>query len=161
LNVNFTGSGLLDSTNPDRIIQVGLASNDAPGGYFAIDGNLDDYAMWNTELGAGFIKSLNTAPALLSGYNAGTMNTLFTAYGAAGSATIGALEWTYNTSIDTTGHAMGDTWLSGGTYNMWLEGASSGLSAVPEPATWGMVTIGALVCVTFRRRTQTRRNNAQ
>jgi len=135
--------------------EIGLGSVD---GGRSLNGNMDDFAMWDTLLTAAKIKSLNTAPSLLDGYNAGVMNNLFTAFDTAGSQVVGDLTWNYATGFDVTGRALGDTWLGGdGEYYMWLAGTSGsaqGLQAVPEPTTIGLLFGGGLLLfgATKRRR---------
>ncbi len=126
--------------------------------YNSLNGKLDDYAMWDTLLGAGEIRSLATAPALLSGYNAGVMNQLFNVEsGLTANATIGALTWTQASGFNVTGHSLGDTWQSGNNYYMWLSGSagsSAGVTAVPEPGTIGLVAfaVAAMAIIVRRRR---------
>lgn len=134
--------------------EIGLGSVD---GGRSLNGNMDDFAMWDTVLTAGKIRSINTAPTLLDGYNAGIMNSLFAAFDAEGSQAVGSLTWTYTTGFDVTGRALGDTWMDGGEYYMWLAGPSGsamGLSAVPEPATIGMLIGGLVLCGALRHRRQ-------
>ena len=133
-------------------------------GSFALNGYMDDYAMWDTALSAGQVKALTTAPALLTGYNAGVMNGLFNAYATQGSSIVGTMTWTYNSSINVTGHSLGDTWLgAGGNYYMWLEGSSAGLvgtlTSIPEPGTYGLLAGGMVLFMIsgFRRNALGRR----
>lgn len=77
---------------------------------FSLNGNLDDYTIWDTLLGFGKIRSLYTGASLLGDYNAGVMNGLFGACDAQGSETVGSLDWVYSAGFDTTGRRLGDTW---------------------------------------------------
>lgn len=138
-------------------IALGVSYHTSGVGRQSLNGYMDDYAMWDTALTAAKLKSINTAPSLLSGYNAGIMNSLFTAFDTAGSQAVGSLTWNYATGFDSTGKALGDTWLGGdGKYYMWLAGSSGseqGLLAVPEPTTiWMLLGGGLLLFGVIRRR---------
>ena len=120
---------------------------------YPINGKLDDVGMWDANLGVGKTRALYTAPTLLSGYNAGAMNSLFTAFDGQASFTLGALTWNYATGFAVTGHTLGDTWLAGdGKYYTWLSGASTGMMAVPEPATWALLAFSLTTVMVLRRR---------
>lgn len=156
---SLTGSALTSAvtlTNAGDIALGVMNHTSGAGGSFALNGYMDDYAMWDTALTAAKLKSINTAPSLLSGYNAGIMNSLFTAFDTAGSQAVGSLTWNYATGFDSTGKALGDTWLGGdGKYYMWLAGTSGseqGLLAVPEPTTIGMLLGGGLLLFGVIRR---------
>ena len=122
----------------------------------SLNGNMDDFAMWDTALTSAKVKAINTAPSLLDGYNAGVMNSLFTAFDTTGSQTVGSLTWDYSTNFDVTGHSLGDTWqASNGEYYMWLAGTSSsalGLQAVPEPASIWLIVGGSFFLISILRR---------
>jgi len=129
------------------------------GSYYPIYGNLGDVAMWDANLGVGKTRALFTAPSLLSGYNAGAMNSLFTAFDAQSSFTLGAQTWNYATGFSVAGHALGDTWLAGdGKYYTWLAGASNGMMALPEPCTLGALLAGGLLFAAFRMVRRCRRS---
>lgn len=159
----LTGSALTTAVtlNNTGDIAVGVMNHTSgAGGSFALNGYLDDYAMWDTTLSAAKIKAINTAPAQLSGYGAGTMNTLFNTYDAQGSSIIGTLTWSYGGGFDVSGRTLGDTWQgSDGKYYLWLEGSSGsalGLigvtSNIPEPGSTGLLMgAGLLTFVAFRR----------
>jgi hypothetical protein len=155
----LTGSALTSAVTLTQTGDIALGvmnHTSGAGGSFALNGYMDDYAMWDTVLTSAKIKSLNTAPSLLDGYNAGVMNSLFTAFDAQDSQTVGSLTWNYVTGFDVTGHALGDTWIGGdGEYYMWLGGTSGsalGLTAVPEPTTLGMLFGGSVFLFAVLRR---------
>ncbi len=155
VNGSSVYSGTLGNVTLNTTTQaISLGSVD---GGRSLNGNMDDFAMWDTVLTSAKIKSINTAPTLLNGYNAGIMNSLFTAYDTMGSQTVGDLTWNYSTNFNVTGHSLGDTWKgSDGEYYMWLAGTSSsalGLQAVPEPGSIWMILGGSVFLLTvFRRR---------
>lgn len=144
-------------------IALGVGYHTSGQGRQSLNGYLDDFAMWDTALSAAQIKAVSATPAVLTGYNAGVMNTLFNTYAAQGSSVIGSLTWTYATGFDTTSRTVGDTWLgTDGKYYLWLDGASNnalGLmgaaSNIPEPGTYafllGVSMLAFIVCKRARR----------
>lgn len=161
----LTGSALTTAvtlTNSSDIAVGVMNHTSGAGGSFALNGYMDDYAMWDTVLSAAQIKAVNTAPALLNGYNAGVMNGLFNTYAAQSSSIVGTLTWSYATGFDTSGRTQGDTWLgTDGKYYLWLEGASGsaqglmGISSIPEPGTGAIIVggcaLGLVICRRPRR----------
>ena len=137
-------------------IALGVSYNTDGAGRQSLNGYMDDFAMWNTALSSAKVKSLNTAPLLLDGYNAGVMNSLFTAFDAQGSQSVDGRLWTYTTGFSVAGYSLGDTWLgSDGQYYMWLGGTSAsalGLAAVPEPAAMGLLIGAGVLLMVLRRR---------
>jgi len=144
------------NTTTSQSLALGALDYTGPNASRSLNGSLDDFAMWNTALTAAKLKSLNTAPTLLTGYDAGIMNSLFTAYDLQDDYTVGDLDWSYSSGFDVTGKLLGDTWLAGdGTYYMWLGGTSGnalGLQAVPEPGAISLIVAGGLFLVLRRRR---------
>jgi hypothetical protein len=160
---SLTGASLTTAvtvSNPGDIA-VGLYNHtNGAAGSFALNGYMDDFAMWDTALSAAQIKAVSTTPAVLTGYNAGVMNGLFNTYASQGSSIVGSLTWTYATGFDTTSRTVGDTWLgTDGKYYLWLDGASNnalGLmgvaSNIPEPGTYSILLgASALAFVACRR----------
>jgi len=137
-------------------IALGVSSNTDGVGRQSLNGCLDDFAMWNTALSSAKVKSLSTAPLTLDGYNAGVMNSLFTAFDTQGAQSVDGLLWTYSTGFSVTGYSLGDTWqTSDGQYYMWLGGTSAnalGLAAVPEPATMVLLIGAGVLLLVLRRR---------
>ena len=119
------------------------------GQYLALNGKLDDFAMWDNTLSQAKARALYTTPTALynsesiNGYNAGVMNSLFTAYDALGSQTVGGLTWLY-TTFDGTGYSLGDTYSVGDNNYIYLGGngtSASGLIAGPNTGN-ATVTLG-------------------
>lgn len=146
-------------------IALGIGNHTSGVGRLSLNGYMDDFSLWSTALSAAQIKSLNTAPALLTGYNAGIMADLFDTYAAQGSSIAGSLTWAYATGFDVTGRALGETWLGmDGKYYLWFEGAGAGAAGlmgvtnIPEPGSAAFLAGGILaVSVVFRRRPRNRR----
>jgi hypothetical protein len=150
----FTGSGVLGANTES--IRLGVTSSSM---FNSLNGNLDDFAIWDTAFTAAQVRALDTAPAAIAGYNASVMNQLFNvSSGSISSTTINGLTWTSITGLDVSGRTLGDTWTQGGQYYIWLSGSSgsaAGLvaSAIPEPGSFAVLAGAAcLACVTFRRR---------
>ncbi|MFH1498708.1 MAG: LamG domain-containing protein [Verrucomicrobiota bacterium] len=160
----LTGSALSSAvtlTNPGDIALGVYNHTSGAGGAFALNGHLDDYAMWDTALSAAKIKALNTSTALLSDYDAGVMNSLFTAYDEQSASVAGTTTWSYATAFDVSGKALGDTWLGGdGRYYIWLDGTSGGalglvgVNSIPEPATTAILAGLAVLLVPLTRRSR-------
>lgn len=154
---NNFGSNTINTTT-SQTLALGALDYNGTNGSRSLNGSMDDFAMWNTALSAAKIKSINTAPTLLTGYDAGVMNNLFSAYDSQGSYSVGSLAWSYATNFSVTGKSMGDTWLAeDGKYYMWLggtSGAALGLQAVPEPGSIGLIALGGLCLILRRRRTR-------
>jgi hypothetical protein len=155
LNGTSIGSnyGLAANTNANPLV---LAADD----FNSDPARFDDLAIWNTRLSDAKIRSITTAPTALvalNDYNAGVMNNLFSLYDAGtGSLTVDSLTWGYASGFDVTGHALGDTWTSGGNTYIWLagdSGSATGLSAVPEPGALSyLFGVGAFVLLSRLRR---------
>ncbi|MFA6959208.1 MAG: LamG domain-containing protein [Opitutaceae bacterium] len=166
---SLTGSALTTAvtlTNSGDIALGVMNHTSGAGGSFALNGYMDDYAMWNTTLSAAKIKALNTTPALLTNYNAGVMDNLFTTYDSHASSIIGTLTWSYASAFDASGRSLGDTWLgTDGKYYLWLDGATDsalGLvgiaSNIPEPSTAAILIGLAVLFIPLTKRVrQTRR----
>jgi hypothetical protein len=120
-------------------------------GYYV--GQLDDMAFWNVgNLGDAKIRSLYTAPQVsgLGDYGAGKMDNLFQVYdGTLTSWTDGSMKWEKVSGL--VGHQAGDTWGSGGTYWVQLNGSGGGV-ATPEPSSWVLLAIAAVSGVAVWRR---------
>lgn len=103
--------------------------------YLPVNGQLDDVALFDTQLTAGKIRALSTAPGVVLGLNLGIMNQLFNLYDDAAGTTTVALgnklqTWKYATGF--TGHASGDTWTdSTGVVYIQLDAANTGVKYVP------------------------------
>ncbi|MFH1498733.1 MAG: LamG domain-containing protein [Verrucomicrobiota bacterium] len=151
--VNFTGPSTLGAnTSP---IYLGVTTSTL---YRSLNGNLDDFAMWDSVLTAAQIRALNTTPDELNGYNASFMNQLFNvASGSISSATLDGLTWTSITGLDVSGRTLGDTWTDGEDYFIWLSGSggsAAGLiaSAIPEPGSFALLAgLAGLAFVSMRR----------
>lgn len=161
----LTGASLTTAvtvSNPGDIA-VGVYNHTSGGaGSFALNGYMDDFAMWDTALSAAQIKAVSTTPAILTGYNAGVMNNLFNSYAAQGSSVVGSITWTYATGFDASGRTLGDTWVGlDGKYYLWLDGASGNalglagvVSNIPEPGTTALIMGGGLLVLLACRRTR-------
>lgn len=148
----FFGALGAASTNTTRLSTI-------DGQYFALNGNLDDFAMWDTTLSGAKARALYTTPTLINGYDAGMMNSLFTAFDSRTNVTFGALNWTYATNISVVGRALGDTWESDGTYYTWLSGANEGMMAIPEPSTYVLMLAAGVFMYVYRSRIRRNRQS--
>jgi len=148
----------LATTNTKNIVLgTGTSSLDETVGGFGspVNSMLDDVAIWDTVLTLGKIRSIDTTPTLLSGYNTGDMNQLFTLFDSANPVTSLALNgktWYYTSGL--TGHADGDAWNSGGFDYIQLASGTGVFSAVPEPATWVLLAGTLTTVIILRRRRQ-------
>lgn len=152
--------GIMKSdSNP---IALGLSFQDNGTGRQSLNGYMDDFAAWDAPLSAAKIKAINTTPALLTGYNAGVMNSLFNAYDTQGTSVAGSITWAYGSGLDVSGRALGDTWLgTDGKYYLWLDGSSGSalgligtVSQIPEPGSYALVVGACFLAVAFSRRTR-------
>lgn len=128
-----TGSGAaMPNSNS---VRLGVGANDNFG---ALNGRLDDTALWDTQLSQVRIKNLYNAPAVL-GYGAGTLNTLWALYDSGNNEAreqfpaLDKLTWRRSTALPA-GHAAGDVWKDDttGRYYLYLT-ATEGLRGDPPP----------------------------
>ena len=157
---SLTGSSIdtaVTSTQSGDLAIGLLSHNDGEGGLYALNGYMDDYAMWDTKLPTSQIKAINTAPVVFSDYNAGIMNEIFTAYDEQGNTIVDGRNWEYSSSFDASGKSLGDTWQGeDGKYYIWLDGNSSNaigmVSPIPEPSTSALILcVLALSSLTLRQ----------
>ena len=134
LNMSYYGAKAVTNYNP---IEIG----NVDGTYLPINGKLDDVALFDTILSAGKVRALVTAPGVVSGFNVGVMNQLFSLYDAAGGSTtitngIKRQTWSYATNL--TSHVAGDSWTNttGGIFIQF--GSNTGVKHLPR---------GTMMCV--------------
>ncbi|MDP0495726.1 MAG: LamG domain-containing protein [Verrucomicrobiota bacterium JB024] len=143
LDIAATGT----STLPTNTESIRLGST-TYSGYNSLNGNLDDFAMWNSVLSAAQVRAIGTIPEAIDGYNAGYVNELFqVADGSIESATISGSVWTQASGFDVTGHELGDTWETESAYYVWLSGDSAnamGVTAAIPEASQATLLIGVL-----------------
>ena len=147
ISLAYTGAPLMNLNTADAI-RIG----NLDGTYLPLHGTVDEVGIWNNQLTAAEIRSLDKAPAVLSGYSADKLQSLFALYDAAsptGTQTIGGVQWAYASNL--TGHSAGDVWQVGSQYFIQLDAFGTGVagSAVPEPAALGAIASAALL---LRRR---------
>ncbi|MFH1498702.1 MAG: LamG domain-containing protein [Verrucomicrobiota bacterium] len=113
-------------------VAVGSVSHmPGAGGSFSLNGNLDDFAMWDTVLSAAEIRAINTASALFPTCTASVMEQLFNAYKTKGSHRLGSLVWSRANGFATADRSLGDMWQeSDGRLYIWLEGEGSNASGL-------------------------------
>ena len=161
-------SGTMPSSSTYPTAMVTISGTYTDTGH-SIKGYVEDAAVWSGALSAAEIAAVYKAPIYFAGLNGGyagaygqfDMANLFVNVwqeGVANSntASVGGLTWHQNLSITVGGHAIGDTWNSGGTDYILLDASGKGLSTttVPEPSTLALLAAGlaGLLCYAWRKR---------
>lgn len=127
-----TGASLSDAVAVPGVdedlksLDIALGSLSHPpgfGGSFALNGNMDDYAMWDTVLSPAELRAIYTASIAFPGCTAALMDQLINAYRTEGSCRLGGTLWGRVKGFDITGRALGDTWRDpDGRFYIWLGG---------------------------------------
>ncbi len=141
----WTGSGAaMPNSNP---IRLGVGDG---GNWGAINGRMDDTALWDTALSGAKIRSLYTAANFL-GYDAGEMDTLFTVFDTQNTSgvKVNGLRWFYTNTL--SGHSNGDTWGDVSYFNFVQFGSGTGVYSIPEPTSLAMLGLAALALLRRRR----------
>lgn len=128
---------------------------------YGFQGIIDEVALWNEPLSVGKINSIykmddpaNPLGEFGLGYDIDDMADLFAIFdgGNGSSGVVEGEEWLYIENLDVSGRTLGDAWLTGGAYFLWLDALNNaGLfnppppPLAPEPGTF--VLFGAVLSI--------------